>query len=494
MQALFMSLTPIDAKSPRPLLLLFSLPLIVCLLFFFASLLGEKYNDQVQNTQSFQNALLRLEGLAKDAESGERGYLLSGDESYLLPYQLALGDISSDANTLINQVRDNAALRPSQKATALRIIDLARKAVDDAGQNISAARKDSFRPPIDRLHGAAAESRAEQLRKAVGDLEGQLSDDLQHQIRDQRILSTTVFILFLVATVVLIFVGFWLYNNLVSYMHDSRAAQAELEQLNAELEDRIASRTLDLSKANEELQQFAYVASHDLQEPIRTITSFTQLLANRYHGRLDPDADEFIDYIVSSSRRMTDLINGLLALIRLRKMALPRGPVSIEKLLRDAESSLQAAIRESNARVENTPLPFLAADPVQITQLFMNLIGNAIKYRRSADPIIKVSARRETEEWIFAVEDNGQGFEQQFAERIFGLFQRLHGREIQGTGMGLSIARKIVERHGGKMWAESRIGVGSTFYFTLPNSLEPGRYQPQSTAASRKGLVPENVL
>jgi signal transduction histidine kinase len=493
MQALFMSPARINAKSPRPLLLLFSLPLIVCLLFFFASLLGEKYNDQVQNTQSFQNALLRLESLAKDAEAGERGYLLSGDERYLLPYQQARGDFSPNADALRTQVRDNAALRPFQEPTK-RIINLAQETVDEAGKTISAARQDNSRPPIDRLSGGAAESRAEQLRLAVGVLEGQLSHDLQQQIRNQRILSTTVFILFLVATVVLIFVGFWLYNNLVSYMHDSRAAQAELEQLNAELEDRIAERTLDLSKANEELQQFAYVASHDLQEPIRTITSFTQLLANRYHGRLDQDADEFIDYIVSSSRRMTDLINGLLALIRLRKMALPRGPVSIEKLLRDAESSLQAAIRESNARVENTPLPFLAADPVQITQLFMNLIGNAIKYRRSADPIIKVSARRETEEWIFAVEDNGQGFEQQYAERIFGLFQRLHGREIQGTGMGLSIARKIVERHGGKMWAEGRIGVGSTFYFTLPNSLEPGRYQPASTAASRKSLLPENVL
>jgi len=484
-----MSPAPIESKTPRGLLVLFSLPLVVCLLFFFASLLGEKYNDQAQNTQSFENALLRLEGLTNGAEAGERGFLLSGDDRYLLPYQQAQGAISSQADTLLIQVRDNASLRPFQKATS-HIIDLARKTVDDAGKTVSAARQDNSGSANDRL----GESRAEQLRQAVGDLEGQLSHDLQHQIRRQRVLSTTVFILFLVATVVLIFVGVWLYNNLVSYMQHSRAAQAELEQLNIELEQRIAERTLDLSKANEELQQFAYVASHDLQEPIRTITSFTQLLANRYHGRLDQDADEFIDYIVSSSRRMTDLINGLLALVRLRKLALPRGPVSIEKLLRDAEGSLQAAIRESNARVENTPLPFLAADPVQITQLFMNLIGNAIKYRRSADPVIKVSARRETDEWVFAVEDNGQGFEQQYAERIFALFQRLHGREIQGTGMGLSIARKIVERHGGKMWAESRVGVGSTFYFTLPNSLEPGRQQTPITATTRRSLVPENVL
>jgi signal transduction histidine kinase len=482
-----------EAKTRRQLLLLFSVPLIVCLLFFFASLLSEKYNDQVRSTQSFENALLRLEGLAKDAEAGEHGYLLSGDERYLLPYQQARGAMSSQADTLLIQVRDNASLRPFLKATT-RIIDLAQKTVGEAGKTISAAQQENFRSAIDRLRGGATESKAEQLRQAVGELEGSLSLNLEEQIGQQRVLSTAVFILFLAATVVMIFVCVWLYNNLVSYMHNSRAAHAELEQLNAELEHRIAERTLDLSKANEELQQFAYVASHDLQEPIRTITSFTQLLANRYHGRLDQDADEFIDYIVSSSRRMTDLINGLLALVRLRKLALPRGPVSIEKLLHDAESSLQAAIRESNARVESTPLPFLATDPVQITQLFMNLIGNAIKYRRSADPVIKVSARRDTEEWVFAVEDNGQGFEQQYAERIFGLFQRLHGREIQGTGMGLSIARKIVERHGGRMWAESRVGTGSTFYFTLPNSLEPGRYQTPTPSTSRKDLITEKAI
>lgn len=490
---LFMSPALMEAKTRRRLLLLFSLPVLVCLLFFFASLLGDKFNDQAHNTQSFENALLRLEGLAEDAEAGEHGYLLGGDERYLLPYQQARGAIRSNADTLLIQVRDNASLRPFQKET-VRIVDLAQAIVDEAGKTISAAEPDNFRFAIDRLRGGATQPKTEQLHQAVAEMQSKLSLDLDRQIGHQRVLSVTVFILFLVATVVMIFIGVWLYDNLISYMHNSRAAQAELEELNAELEHRIAERILELSKANEELQQFAYVASHDLQEPIRTITSFTQLLANRYHGRLDQDADEFIDYIVSSSRRMTDLINGLLALVRLRKQALPKGPVSIEKLLRDAEGSLQAAIRESNARVENTPLPFLAADPVQITQLFMNLIGNAIKYRRSADPVVKVSARRETEEWIFAVEDNGQGFEQQYAERIFGLFQRLHGREIQGTGMGLSIARKIVERHGGKMWAESRVGAGSTFYFTLPNSLEPGRYQPPSTATTRKSLVPENVV
>src|SRR6185312_594514 len=207
-------------------------------------------------------------------------------------------------------------------------------------------------------------------------------------------------------------------------------------------------------------------------EPLRTITSFTQLLAARYRGKLDEDADEFISYIVSSSRRMSDLINGLLALVRLRKTGKPPAPVSLDKLLSDALTSLQAAIRESGAVVDAEPLPTLAVDSLQFTQLFQNLIGNAIKYRGAQPPSVKISARRTATDWIFSVKDNGQGFDPQYAERIFGLFQRLQNREVEGTGMGLSISRRIVERHGGKIWAESQTGAGSTFHFSLPVTLE----------------------
>ena len=284
-----------------------------------------------------------------------------------------------------------------------------------------------------------------------------------------------VFLFFLVGTAITIIVLIALYNMLIDYIHGQDAARMELASLNLELEHRIEERTRELQQMNEELQQFAYVASHDLQEPLRTITSFTQLLSTRYAGKLDEDADEFITYIVTSSRRMTDLINGLLALVRLRKTGQPTGAVSFEKLLTDAETSLQASIRESEARIERTSLPSLAVDTVQITQLFQNLISNAIKYRRSEPPVIKVSAKRTASEWVISVADNGQGFEQQYAERIFGLFQRLHSREVEGTGMGLSIARKIVERHGGRIWAESDVGRGSTFYFSLPVSLEVTR-------------------
>jgi light-regulated signal transduction histidine kinase (bacteriophytochrome) len=309
------------------------------------------------------------------------------------------------------------------------------------------------------------------IRSSVDNMQVQLASDLSNAYEHQRGMDRAVFIFFLVSTAVSIVVLISLYYTVLDYIHGQEAAQAELSKLNFNLEKRIAERTQELQDTNEELQQFAYVASHDLQEPLRTITSFTQLLAARYRGKLDEDADEFISYIVSSSRRMSDLINGLLALVRLRKSGKPPAPVSLDKLLSDALTSLQASIRESGAIVDAEPLPTLAVDALQFTQLFQNLIGNAIKYRGPQSPTIKISARRSITEWLFSVKDNGQGFDPQYAERIFGLFQRLQNREVDGTGMGLSISRRIVERHGGKIWAESQTGAGSTFYFSLPVTL-----------------------
>jgi light-regulated signal transduction histidine kinase (bacteriophytochrome) len=193
---------------------------------------------------------------------------------------------------------------------------------------------------------------------------------------------------------------------------------------------------------------------------------------------------------------MTELINGLLALVRLRKAGHTSSPVPFQSLLEEAEVGLQAAIRESGARIESSPLPSLAVDKVQLTQVLQNLISNAIKYRRDEPPLIQIGARRDSNQWIFSVADNGQGFEKQYAERIFGIFQRLHGREVEGTGMGLSITRKIIERHGGRIWAESAPGVGSTFYFSLPTSLETNRQTqtptpgPPSTAIKMAAKAP----
>jgi PAS domain S-box-containing protein len=235
-------------------------------------------------------------------------------------------------------------------------------------------------------------------------------------------------------------------------------------------EDQIRRYAEDLKRSNKELEHFAYVASHDLQEPLRTISSFSQLLARRYQGKLDTDADEFIAYIVEGATRMQTLINDLLAFSRIGTRGSSFAPVDGDVILRTAVANLETTINECGAVITHDPLPILTADRTQLTQLFQNLFANAIKFRRVAEsPRIHVSAELKDGAWHFGVHDNGIGIDSQFFERIFVIFQRLHGREeYPGTGIGLAICRKIVERHGGRMWVESEPGAGSTFHFTIP--------------------------
>ena len=232
----------------------------------------------------------------------------------------------------------------------------------------------------------------------------------------------------------------------------------------ANLIDKIA----ELKRSNEELSQFAYIASHDLQEPLRMVSSYTQLLAQRYVGKLDSDADEFIAFAVDGATRMQRLIQDLLAYSRVGTNGMNVTHVSSENALALARANLGSAIVDSGATVTNDPLPVVRADEVQLVQLFQNLVGNAIKYRTAKAPEVHVSAVEQRGRWQFSVKDNGLGIEEQYYERIFGMFQRLHNRrEFSGTGIGLAICRKIVERNGGEISVTSEPDHGSTFRFTL---------------------------
>jgi len=250
-----------------------------------------------------------------------------------------------------------------------------------------------------------------------------------------------------------------------------RTQQALMNMLEDIEEERVRAEQAKilLARSNTELEQFAYVASHDLQEPLRMISSYVQLLSRRYKGRLDTDADEFIAFAVDGTLRMQQLINDLLAYSRVGTRGKPLAPTDFEDVLSKAMTNLKVAIEESGAVVSHDQLPMALADETQMVQLFQNLLGNAIKFRAEEVPRIHVSARAEREEWVFAVRDNGIGIDPQFHERIFVLFQRLHGRdEYPGTGIGLTISKKIVERHGGRIWLESSAGAGTTFYFSVP--------------------------
>ena len=234
-------------------------------------------------------------------------------------------------------------------------------------------------------------------------------------------------------------------------------------------QEELAQRTEELAHSNRELEQFAYVASHDLQEPLRMVASYTQLLARRYKDKLDADANEFIHYAVDGATRMQALIIDLLTLSRVGTHGKPIELCESGAALDRAIANLRLATEESGAVVTRDPMPKLTADSSQLTQLFQNLIGNAIKFRGETSPVVHVGAEKKDGEWLFSVRDNGIGIAPEFFERIFVIFQRLHGKhEYPGTGIGLSVCKKIVERHGGRIWIESEPGQGTVFYFTLP--------------------------
>lgn len=240
-----------------------------------------------------------------------------------------------------------------------------------------------------------------------------------------------------------------------------------LEDLQIAKDSLVAERN-ELDRSNKELEQFAYIASHDLQEPLRMIASYVQLLEKRYKGKLGEDADDFINFSVDGAKRMQELINDLLEYSRVGTRGKPFRQYNSKESLDEAIRNLRLSIKESGADIITGPLPLIVADKTQLTQVFQNLISNAIKFRSNVPLKIYISAEMGKEVWTFSVVDNGIGFEQQFSDKIFNLFQRLHTRkEFEGTGLGLAICKKIIERHGGKIWAESKIGKGSTFYFTI---------------------------
>jgi light-regulated signal transduction histidine kinase (bacteriophytochrome) len=256
-------------------------------------------------------------------------------------------------------------------------------------------------------------------------------------------------------------------------------------------EEKLREQAEELERSNRELEQFAYVASHDLQEPLRIVSGYVQLLARRYQGKLDQDADEFIGFAVDGVNRMKSLITDLLAYSRVGSRSREFVPVEMEEIFKQIMEQMKLAIQGANATITHDPLPAVLGDDMQMIQLLQNLIGNAIKFHDTKPPRVHVGVRRQDGDWLFFVRDNGIGIDPQYADRIFVIFQRLHNRDkYAGTGIGLAICQKIVERHGGRIWVDSEPGKGATFYFTL----HPAEGWLPAAAPPKTGKPPRDTV
>jgi signal transduction histidine kinase len=435
-----------------------------------------------------------------DQETGVRGYALAADERFLTPYER--GRRTTDrALGRLDTVRLDAGLRAD--------VDAVRAAARDwqtgyAEPTVAQIRADPVKAR-DRLSVESGKARFDRFRGAVARLESHLLSERAAARRrlDAHARTTLLWVLGTGIVVLLSVAGaaLLLRNVLVQpldrlaagvrrvsggdYEHRVEGSgalevvwlgedvEAMRERIVAEL-DALAAVRADLERSNTELEQFAYVASHDLQEPLRKVASFCQLLQQRYGGQLDERADQYIEFAVDGARRMQELINDLLAFSRVGRMERPHSRVDCNALVAQVRADLAAPLEETGAEIRADDLPAVDGDATLLRLVFQNLIGNAVKFRGERAPVVTIEAERDGAMWRFRCADNGIGIEAEYAERIFVIFQRLHPRTAyEGTGIGLAMCRKIVEYHGGRMWlATGGDGSGSTFCFTLPAIVE----------------------
>lgn len=422
--------------------------------------------EDIANTNKVVHRLEALLSRLKDVEVAQREFILTGEESYLTPIKARRVDIDSD----IAELKVMTAENRHQREYIELLEPLIPQKFDELRKTIELRKTEGVlaasRVILSDRGAQAMDDIRRVIQMMIREESGLLSVRTQAQ-RTSFISTMTLFGAVLLMNSVLI----WLIANSVQREAAERLREEErIRLLNADLERRVAQRTEALQRSNEDLQQFAYIASHDLQEPLRMVANYTELLQRRYKGKLDEDADKFIEFAVDGARRMNTLIRDLLEYSTAGETPDESiAEVNSEIVLGNVLSNLKVAIADARASITHDALPAVPYDPMRLTQIFQNLIGNAIKYRGERDPEIKISARKDAGETVFSVHDNGIGIAPKYQEEIFGIFKRLHGKELQGTGIGLSMCKKLVERHGGRIWVESTPGQGSVFFFTVPD-------------------------
>ncbi len=461
------------------LMALAAVPLLLALVSYYASVQHARSVAAAFATGGFVLSLDDLLSTVQDAETGQRGYLITGSGLYLAPYLRAKNQVRERLSDAMGLAR-TAGVKFSQW-NALRA------AIDDKMDELELTIKlhDSGKPEaaLDEVRSGRGQRQMVRIRQIIGQLrteqinlyEGRDHEQLLGERRLRIILSAGVLL-----AIVLLLSAFRLG---VLYLRERDQAEKEILSLYEKLELRVLERTAELEartrfseaqakeleRSNADLAQFAYIASHDLQEPLRMVASYVGMLSKRYGAALDDSARTYMQFAMDGASRMHALINDLLSYARAGTQAITKKQIPFERIMEQALASLRLTIGETSAVIDYASLPVVELDEVKMTQVVQNLLSNAIKFRRNGTPPrIRVSAERRGAEWLFSVADNGIGFDPKYQDRIFEVFQRLHGLgKYSGNGIGLSICRRIVEHHGGRLWADSRPGVGSTFFFTL---------------------------
>jgi signal transduction histidine kinase len=444
--------------------------LLVAVLPYRSLVRGIDDRKWVTHTHLVLEKLADVKANVIDAETGQRGFIVTGQASYLEPYGGALSQVPRN----VQELRELTADNPNQQRSLDRLEPLIAAKLAELQDRIQVRRQEGLAVGIAAVQEGSGKQLMDQIREVLAGMK-QEEDRLLVQRSGELETSSR-------RTQVVIVIGEalgFLFLSLAAFiiqqeMAHRRRAEDEVRKFRG-LERRVAERTAelagrarDLERSNMELQQFAYVASHDLQEPLRTISSFTQLLAKRYQDKLDDKAREFINYAVDGCKHMQTLIDDLLAYSRVGTQGKLFEPTRCGVVLDRVLKNLKLAIQDGGAKITRERLPVVLADEVQLSQLFQNLIGNAIKFRGQDAPRIHVSAERDGGAWKLLIRDNGIGISSEHNDRIFVIFQRLHTKtQYPGTGIGLAICKKIAERHGGRIWVEPSPGGGSTFCFTI---------------------------
>ncbi|HET6481620.1 MAG TPA: ATP-binding protein [Actinoplanes sp.] len=499
----------------RTVALVVTVGLLLSALGVFAAITAAQNNRQLDDVLN-RASPMRAAGEALntayvDQETGIRGFAITGNESNLMPYTQGL----ADEQRLVARIRE--LLRPQDTAIRTELDVVEQRAAswhrDVAEPVLAIIRAQGIVAGQDRLRGTSTEQ-FDALRVAIATMQDRIQVLRTQSANAAKESSRTMVAIQIAAAAIIILAGavlLLLLDRMVSRpvtefaqqvrevadgdydkhivssgspelasladdvdgmrqkiaaeLSEVRAARAQIEWVN----DQLKVQAEELTRSNRDLEQFAYVASHDLQEPLRKVASFCQLLQRRYAGQMDERADQYIAFAVDGAQRMQRLINDLLAFSRIGRLTAGFTAVDLGRVLTEVESQLETRAGE-DAEIEWSGLPTVEGEEPLLTTLFVNLIGNSLKFRRpGVPPVIRVSAERADSEWRINVRDNGIGIEAEFADKVFVIFQRLHARDAyEGTGIGLAIVKKIVEYHGGRIWLDLEVEEGTSIWFTLP--------------------------